>query len=120
MAAILKRATLRTSLLLDFASEKELVAQTGHGRSAWPLVILKELIDNGIDACEEVGIAPVISVTVDDAGITVEDNGPGIPASTIEGVLDSRSEYQAGKPTCPPPGAHRATHSRQSSPCRSS
>ena len=88
MAAILERATFRTSRLLDFASEKELVAQTGHPVSAWPLVILKELIDNGIDACEEAGIAPVISVTVDDAGITVEDNGPGIPAATIEGVLD--------------------------------
>ena len=88
MPAMLERATLRTSRLLDFASEKELVAQTGHPVSAWPLVILKELIDNGIDACEEAGIAPVISVTVDDAGITVEDNGPGIPASTIEGVLD--------------------------------
>ena len=87
-AAILERTTLRTSRLLDFASEKELVAQTGHPVSAWPLVILKELIDNGIDACEEAGIAPVISVTVDDAGITVEDNGPGIPAATIEGVLD--------------------------------
>jgi DNA topoisomerase VI subunit B len=87
-AAILKRTTLRTSRLLDFASEKELVAQTGHPLSAWPLVILKELIDNGIDACEEAGIAPVISVTVDDAGITVEDNGPGIPGTTIEGVLD--------------------------------
>src|SRR4029077_21288956 len=87
-AAILERATLRTSRLLDFASEKELVAQTGHQRSAWPLVILKELVDNGIDACEEAGIAPVISVTVDGSGIAVEDNGPGLPSKTIKSVLD--------------------------------
>jgi DNA topoisomerase VI subunit B len=88
MTALLKRATFCTSRLLDFASEKELVAQTGHQRSAWPLVLLKELVDNGIDACEELGIAPVITVKVDNFGITVEDNGPGLPVETIKGVLD--------------------------------
>lgn len=84
----LERATFRTSRLLDFASEKELVAQTGHQPGAWPLVILKELVDNAIDACEEAGVAPAIKVTVDDDGITVADNGPGLPAETIEGILD--------------------------------
>jgi DNA topoisomerase VI subunit B len=86
--AILKRAMLRTSRLLDFASEKELVAQTGHQRSAWPLVVLKELVDNAIDACEEAGVAPVVAIKVDGSGITVEDNGPGLPAETIKDVLD--------------------------------
>ena len=87
-AAILERATLRTSRLLDFASEKELVAQTGHQRSDWPLVVLKELVDNAIDACEEAGVAPVVAIKVDGSGITVEDNGPGLPAETIKDVLD--------------------------------
>jgi DNA topoisomerase VI subunit B len=87
-AAALKRATLRTSRLLDFASEKELVAQTGHERGAWPLVVLKELVDNAIDACEETGVAPVVSIKVDSSGITVEDNGPGLPAKTVKDVLD--------------------------------
>ena len=82
---VLERTTFRTSRLLDFASEKELVAQTGHRREAWPLVILKELVDNGVDACEEAGIAPAITVTVDQSGITVADNGPGIPAETDRG-----------------------------------
>ena len=88
MTASLDRAILRTSRLLDFASEKELVAQTGHQREAWPLVVLKELVDNAIDACEEAGTTPVISIKVDGAGITVEDNGPGLPAETIKDVLD--------------------------------
>jgi DNA topoisomerase VI subunit B len=87
-APILERATFRTSRLLDFASEKELVAQTGHRREAWPLVVLKELTDNAIDACEEAGIAPEITVTVDEAGITVADNGPGIPPETVKHALD--------------------------------
>lgn len=84
----LVRTTFKTSRLLDFASEKELVAQTGHHRDAWPLVIAKELIDNALDACEDAGIAPCIAVTVDLSGITIADNGPGLPATTITDVLD--------------------------------
>ncbi len=53
----LARVTLSTSRLLDFCNRKELIAQTGHQPDAWPLVILKELIDNALDACEEAGIA---------------------------------------------------------------
>jgi DNA topoisomerase VI subunit B len=76
--AVLERTTFRTSRLLDFASEKELVAQTGHRREQWPLVILKELVDNAIDAAEEAGTSPVIEVVVGEAGIEVSDNGPGL------------------------------------------
>jgi len=54
----------------------------------WSRVILKELVDNAIDACEEAGVAPVISITVKRGSIVIEDNGPGIPAKTIDGVLD--------------------------------
>ena len=84
----LQRETFRTSRLLDFCSEKELVAQTGHRPAQWSLVILKELLDNGLDACEEAGIAPEVAITVDNTAITVADNGPGIPAETVKGVLD--------------------------------
>lgn len=86
--AKLERSTFRTSRLLDFASEKELTAQTGHPSKEWPLVIVKELIDNALDACEEAGVAPEISVRVGAHGITVLDNGPGVPAKVVEGVLD--------------------------------
>jgi DNA topoisomerase VI subunit B len=86
--ASLARATFKTSRLLDFCSEKELVAQTGHRPAQWPLVVLKELVDNALDACEEAGIAPNIAIAVDKAGITVSDNGPGLPAETVKGVLD--------------------------------
>ena len=84
----LQRATFRTSRLLDFFSEKELAAQTGHPAAEWPLVVVKELIDNALDACEEAGIAPVITVTVNEDGIEVIDNGPGMPAETVKSVLD--------------------------------
>ena len=67
---------------------KELTAQTGHDPADWPLVILKELVDNSLDSCEEGKVAPAISVTVDERGITVADNGPGIPAETVRGIRD--------------------------------
>jgi len=84
----LQRETFRTSRLLDFCSEKELVAQTGHRPAQWPLVVLKELLDNALDACEEAGIEPEVVITVDETGIMVADNGPGLPAETVKGVLD--------------------------------
>jgi hypothetical protein len=84
----LERATFTTSRLLDYCSEKSLTLEIGHGRDEWPLVVLKELMDNALDACEDVGIAPEIAVTVNDGGITVTDNGPGIPAETVAAVLD--------------------------------
>jgi DNA topoisomerase VI subunit B len=50
------------------------VAQTGHEPDAWPLVIIKECIDNAADAAEEAGVAPVIHVTVARGRIRVRDN----------------------------------------------
>ena len=90
----IERVAFTTSRLMEFCTEKELVAQTGHESYQWPLVIIKELVDNGIDACEESGVAPVIKVmiTTGKSGkptrIIVEDNGPGIPPNTITGIID--------------------------------
>ena len=80
----LSRTTFETSRELDFLTKKDLVAQTGHRPAAWPLVVLKELLDNAMDACEEVGVAPEISVEMDKGGITVADNGRGKSAALIE------------------------------------
>jgi DNA topoisomerase VI subunit B len=87
-APSLSRHVFKTSRLAEFCSEKELVNQTGHDSDDWPLVVLKELIDNALDACEEAGAAPVIHVAVSDAEIAVFDNGPGIAPETVAGVLD--------------------------------
>jgi sensor histidine kinase regulating citrate/malate metabolism len=101
------RTTFSTPRLLDFCSEKELTAQTGHASDDWPLVIVKELADNSIDACEEAGILPAIEIKVDQDGIAISDNGPGLPARTIKSILDfavrvsSREAYVS-----PTRGAH--------------
>jgi DNA topoisomerase VI subunit B len=84
----LDRTTFRTSREMDFFSAKELVNQTGHEVGDWPLVFIKEAIDNALDACEEADIPPVIDVATDAAGITVADNGPGLPEDTLKGAMD--------------------------------
>ncbi|WP_027152206.1 ATP-binding protein [Mesorhizobium sp. WSM2561] len=84
----LNREAFRTSRLLDFCSAKELQAQTGHEMADWPLVIAKEGVDNALDACEDADIAPAVAIRVDADGITIADNGPGIPTTTVESVLD--------------------------------
>ena len=86
--ATLTRETFRTSRLLDFCSERELVKQIGHPADQWPLVILKELTDNAIDAAEEANTPPVIRVEVTNGEIVITDNGPGIPAETVADILD--------------------------------
>jgi hypothetical protein len=100
----LRREVFRTSRLLEFCSQKELVAQTGHQISEWPLVILKELVDNALDACEEAGTAPniLISVLTRTGEIIVSDNGPGIPAETVTGVLDYTIRVSSREAYCSP------------------
>lgn len=67
------------------------------------LTTLKEAVDNSLDACEENGILPEITVTIEKAGsgslknsdqirIRVEDNGPGIDEGDVPKVF---GEYLA-------------------------
>ena len=63
---MLQRTAFRTSRVLDFLSDKDLTAQCGHPSDKWHLVVVKELLDNSLDACEEQGLAPQIAVTIDD------------------------------------------------------
>jgi hypothetical protein len=84
----LTRVSFAVSRLMEFCTCRELVNQTGHDVWQWPLVVVKETVDNALDACEEAEIPPVVSIAVDGNTIIIDDNGPGIPANTIDGVLD--------------------------------
>ena len=100
---VLQRFAFETSRLAEFCGERELTAQTGHPKEDWPLVILKELNDNALDAAEEAGIAPEIEIAVstERGELLIADNGPGLPSETIDGVLDytirvsSREAYRS-------------------------
>lgn len=86
--ATLSRTTFEASRELEYFSERELTLQIGHGKHLWPLALLKELLDNALDACEVAGIAPAVRVAIGDDWFSVQDNGPGIPVDTITGSLD--------------------------------
>ena len=90
----LERSTFETSRLLEFFSEKELAMQIGHPPELWPLALLKELIDNSLDGVESADgepSAPRVSIVVEDNALSVQDNGPGIPAETVGRSLDYTS-----------------------------
>ncbi len=86
--ATLNREVFQTSRTLEFFTEKELQLQIGFSRDWWPIALVKELIDNALDACETAGILPEIEITVDQDFVSVRDNGPGIPESVIAQTLD--------------------------------
>jgi DNA topoisomerase VI subunit B len=84
----LTRVAFRVSRLMEFCTKRELQNQTGHSVYDWPLVVLKELMDNALDACEEAEVAPVISIAVKPGSITIRDNGGGIETDTLKSILD--------------------------------
>ncbi len=56
------------------------------------LTVIKEAVDNSLDACEEAGILPNIQIKVKDIGddrfkVIVQDNGPGILKSQIPNIF---------------------------------
>ncbi len=77
--ATLARETFRTSRLLEYFSEKELV-------------------DNALDAAEEAGVLPDIAIELTGDRIVVADNGPGLPATVIEGASSSSSSTSGSTP----------------------
>ena len=101
-APSLARLVFTTSRLAEFCSERELINQTGHDSEDWPLVVLKELADNALDAAEEAGVAPVIMIDVTDDGIAVTDNGPGIAPDTIANILDYNTRTSSREAYCSP------------------
>jgi DNA topoisomerase VI subunit B len=98
----LTRVPFQVSRLMEFCNRRELINQTGHDTFEWPLVVLKESVDNALDACEEAGIAPEIEVTVDDDKIIIADNGPGLPVGTIKSVLDYTVRVSSREAYCSP------------------
>jgi DNA topoisomerase VI subunit B len=88
MAKELNREAFTTSRLMEFFSEKELAMQIGVPRSRWAIALLKELIDNSLDACEGAGVAPEITITVQPDVLIVSDNGPGLPYEVLRKSLD--------------------------------
>jgi DNA topoisomerase VI subunit B len=92
--AILNRQTFTVSRESDFFSERSLTAQIGLSSAYWLQVIVKEHLDNALDACEEAGILPEITLSVEGDNkdiITVQDNGNGMSPEVVTKILDFTS-----------------------------
>lgn len=75
------KAMREVSVAEFFEKNRHLLGYENPAKSL--LTIIKELVDNSLDACDEAGILPSIYVTVKEIGvdkfkISCEDNGPGI------------------------------------------
>ncbi len=80
------------ALSADYFTEKELTSLIGCSSDKWHVTILKEMIDNSLDAAETVTQAPVIDIKIEyDGTLTVTDNGPGLPEQVVNGSLDFES-----------------------------
>ncbi|MEZ0064985.1 DNA topoisomerase VI subunit B [Streptacidiphilus sp. MAP12-20] len=76
----------------EFLERRALQSQTGQVAAKFGDVVIKELLDNALDAAESAGVRPEVGLTVAWRDglvfVTVTDNGPGMPAEVIDRILD--------------------------------
>jgi len=92
--ANLERTAFEASRAAEYFDARQLSTLAGVPASEFASVVLKELIDNALDACETAGVAPEIGVEAREAkldgaiSLAVSDNGPGLPPEVVRKVLD--------------------------------
>lgn len=88
----LQRQHFNISFASAYFTPEGLQAQTGQEQNQWRHVVLKELLDNALDAAEASGNAPDVQIefTETASGLTlaISDNGPGIAPHVVEKLLD--------------------------------
>src|SRR5262245_39391181 len=94
MPPALPRTTFEMSRAAESLTVRELQAMTGQPQQRFVAVVLKELLDNAIDAAETANVAPVVCVgwhvdpDADLAQLTITDNGAGMPRATVRRILN--------------------------------
>ena len=88
----LDRTIFSTSRAAEYFRVKELEKMTGQPREKFAAVVIKELKDNALDACEAAGVAPEVGIETSVVGayiiITIADSGPGIAPEIVRRILD--------------------------------
>src|SRR5262249_24352726 len=90
-SGLAERLTFTTPRGLEYFNEDDLSTLIGCSRAGWPQALVKELIDNSLDACESKRIAPEVSVIRGREFFSVADNGPGIEPEVVARALDFSS-----------------------------
>jgi hypothetical protein len=89
---VASRQTFTTSREREYFQLDTLQTQTGQEPEDFAAVIIKELMDNALDAAETAGVVPKIMLDVNESDdnwvITVSDNGGGIPPEVVERICD--------------------------------
>jgi DNA topoisomerase VI subunit B len=91
MAVQLQRQVFEISRKAEFFTVRELQAQTGQLEENFGAMVLKELVDNALNACEIGGVTPEITMEVSGQhviSIVVADNGLALPLKTVQRVLN--------------------------------
>jgi len=88
----IERRAFSQSRAAEYLRLETLQKMTGRGFTDFPRVVVKELLDNALDAAETAGIAPQIRVVVDRGTgyfrLRVVDNGDGLPPDMVARTLD--------------------------------
>ena len=86
------------SMVADYFSTEGLTKKTGVDPKSWDFVIIKELIDNALDAVEPLP-EKAIWIEYDDKGkaLSIYDNGDGIPGEAIEESIYNFAVYHSSK-----------------------
>ncbi len=82
------RETFSLSRQAEYFSESELTKQIGYEPKKWILAIVKELLDNALDHCEEIKRDPVVVIRYTGTTLSIQDNGDGIDPDSVAGMLD--------------------------------
>ncbi|MFI9270217.1 ATP-binding protein [Kitasatospora sp. NPDC052896] len=89
---VVQRTVFSTSRSAEFLEAQALQSQTGQPRARFGDVVIKELLDNALDAAESARVRPEIGLEVSWADgvarVSVTDNGPGMPSGVVERILD--------------------------------
>ena len=89
-----ERTVFSTPRSGEFLELRALQAQTGQPAEAFGHVVVKELLDNALDAAETANRAPVVDIATrtdkynEITFVTVSDNGAGITPATVAGLCD--------------------------------
>lgn len=87
MVDSINRIICKTSKLVDYFTEDGLIKQIGLTKEYWNRVIIKEIVDNALDAIEPLSNKE-IHIIQSDTSLGIYDNGNGLSCEIIKSIYD--------------------------------